>query len=30
VSGVYLDYNASGLVRPEVQAAMVPFLLEQC
>ncbi len=28
MSGVYLDYNASGLVRPEVQAAMAGALAE--
>ena len=28
MSGVYLDYNASGLVRPEVQAAMAEALAE--
>lgn len=28
MSGVYLDYNASGLVRPEVQAAMAEALAD--
>ncbi len=28
MSGVYLDYNASGLVRPEVQATMAEALAE--
>jgi cysteine desulfurase len=28
VSGIYLDYNASGLVRPEVQAAMAEALAD--
>lgn len=28
MTGVYLDYNASGLVRPEVQAAMVAALAD--
>ena len=28
MSGVYLDYNASGLVRPEVQAAMAAALAD--
>lgn len=28
MTGVYLDYNASGLVRPEVQAAMAEALAE--